>query len=605
MKSFLLFCCCIASGVIGFTQQIRYDFAAPNLAHHEAEISLTVTGLPTGPAFFRMSRSSPGRYATHEFAKNVYNVKAADQNGKALAIEKVDADVFRVAQHKGTVKVSYTLFGNYADGTYAEIDPTHLHLNMPATFLWVKGLDKAPITLRMTLPNPAWTIATQLKPTADVFTFTAPGLQYFMDSPIKAGQLSVREWKVLNPDQKTYTFRLALEADAKDTAVDAFANKVKTIVREAQAVFGEVPAYDYGTYTFLASISPYVKGDGMEHRNSTMITNPRPFINSAVLPGVFAHEFFHCWNVERIRPKSLEPFNFEKSNLSEALWIAEGFTQYYGLLLMKRAGFTSDADFYQQMAGLINAKENTPGGAGHTPVENSQMAVFVDAGVSIDRTNYPNMHTSYYYHGGALALALDLQLRQQFRRSMDDFMRELWKRFGKTERPYTLPEVEKALGAVSSPSFAATFFRDYVYHPGSVNYASLLKPAGLRLEKAAGGKAWLGNVRFQADRNGNLVIGGNTVRNTPLYNAGVDVDDVLLQLDGKELKSPEDVDAVLRQRKPGETLPLVFSHRRQKQEATVTLAEDPSFTVVPSGTIGEPEKAFQQGWYGSHATGIH
>jgi predicted metalloprotease with PDZ domain len=603
MKSLSILIFCLSLYTIVAAQQIRYDFAAPNVAHHEAEITVTATGLPAGPAIFRMSRSSPGRYATHEFGKNVYNVKAVDNSGKTLTVEKVEGDVYRIVNHKGTVKLSYTLFGNYADGTYVEIDPTHFHLNMPATFMWIKGLDKAPITLHFTLPNASWQIATQLKPTSDPTTFTAPGLQYFMDSPTKAGQLSFREWQVQNPDQKNYTFRLALEAEATDTAASSFAGKVQRIVKEAQAVYGETPSYDYGTYTFLASITPYVKGDGMEHRNSTMITIPTTFGDNDRLLSVFAHEFFHCWNVERIRPKSLEPFNFEKANMSEALWIAEGFTQYYGILLMKRAGFTSDEDFYQQIVGLINTKENTPGGKYYTPIENSQRAVFVDAGVSIDRTNYPNMFASYYPYGGALALALDLQLREQFGKSMDMFMRELWKRFGKTEIPYTLPGVEKALATVSSPGFAAEFFRRYVYASQSIDYAALLKAAGWQLEKAAEGKAWSGNVRFTTS-NGNLVVGSNTIRNTPLYNAGVDVDDVLLQLDGKELKTQTDLESVLNQHKPGDVVQIVFSHRKQKQEADLTLAENPAFTIAPAPD-SETKKEFQQNWYGSHVQNSH
>jgi predicted metalloprotease with PDZ domain len=216
-----------------------------------------------------------------------------------------------------------------------------------------------------------------------------------MDSPVKIGKLHTREWKVTNPDHKTYTFRLALEAEASESLVDSFTQKLQLIVKEAQAVFGEVPAYDNGSYTFIASLNPYVHGDGMEHRNSTMITSGRVFTGANSFLGTFAHEFFHCWNVERIRPKSLEPFNFEKSNMSEGLWVAEGFTQYYGWLLMRRAGLTPDSIFNLQMASLVNAKENTPGGKYYTPLENSQRAVFVDAGVSVDRTNYPNMFTSY------------------------------------------------------------------------------------------------------------------------------------------------------------------------------------------------------------------
>jgi predicted metalloprotease with PDZ domain len=576
-------------------QQVRYDVSAPNAAHHEAEVVMTVNGLPAGPALFRMSRSSPGRYATHEFGKNVYNVKAVDKNGKTLPVEKLEADVYRVSHHNGTVKLQYTLYGNHADGTYAEIDPTHLHLNMPASFMWVKGLEKAPVTVRFSLPDTAWTIATQLKPTADKTTFTAPGLQYFMDSPVKAADLKMPEWTVKNPDGKSYTIRLALQATGSDSATAAFTKHVQRIVQEARAVFGELPAFDYGTYTFLASITPYVKGDGMEHRNSTMIALPMAFDRSTDALEVFAHEFFHAWNVERIRPKSLEPFNFEKSNVSEALWIAEGFTQYYGQLLMKRAGFTSDDDFRRQMAGLINTKENTPGAMYYTPIDNSKLAVVVDAGVSIDRTNYGNMHTSYYTYGGALALALDLQLRQQFGKTMDDFMRELWKRFGRPEKPYTLPGVQAALGAVSSPGFAADFFRKHVYAQAPIDYASHVKAAGWNLGKAAAGKAWIGNTRFTT-ANESLVVAGNTTRNTPLYDAGVDYGDILVSLAGTPVKSNADLEKILTKQKPGDVVELVFSHRGEKKTVKMTLAENPAFALTLVDAPTEKQKAFLAAW---------
>jgi predicted metalloprotease with PDZ domain len=306
--SLLLFITLI--GTIGWSQQLRYDFSAPNAAHHEAEITLTVTNIRQGPIVFRMSRSSPGRYATHEFGKNVYNVTATDGNGQKLEVVKTDGDVYTVVKHKGQIALHYTLYGNYADGTYASIDPTGYHLNMPASFMWVKGLEKAPITIHFSDIDKSWQIATQLKPSSQNYTFTAPGLQYFMDSPVKIGKLHMKEWKLTNPDHKTYTFKLALEAEASESLVDSFTQKLQRIVKEAQAVFGEVPAYDNGSYTFIASLNPYVHGDGMEHRNSTMITSGRVFNGADNFLNTFAHEFFHCWNVERIRPKTLEPFNF-------------------------------------------------------------------------------------------------------------------------------------------------------------------------------------------------------------------------------------------------------------------------------------------------------
>ncbi|HTF28185.1 MAG TPA: hypothetical protein VK625_05030, partial [Flavitalea sp.] len=385
-KPSLLVICLLIIGSV-FSQKISYIISFPNIVHHEANISLTVSGLSQKNAIFRMSRSSPGRYATHEFGKNVYDVKAFDKTGKEITILKTDGDVYEVPHHEGYVRVEYTLFANYPDGTYSGIDPASVHLSSPATFLWLKGADKAPIDVKFNIPSgKSWTISTQLKPGNDPTLFSARDLQYLMDSPVNIGELNWQEWTLVNPDKKSYKFRLSLEAKGTDSVIANFARNISKITQQAQAVFGELPAYDYNTYTFISGINPYVKGDGMEHRNSTVINIPVQFTGTSV-PSVFAHEFFHCWNVERIRPKTLEPFNFEKSNMSNELWLAEGFTQYYGELLMKRSGFRGVDEYAFTLTSLINTKENTPGAKRFSPVEMSRHAVFVDAGVAIDKSN--------------------------------------------------------------------------------------------------------------------------------------------------------------------------------------------------------------------------
>jgi predicted metalloprotease with PDZ domain len=592
--------------VLGFShtyaQKINYVVSFPNIVHHEANISLAASGIPAGKAIVRMSRSSPGRYATHEFGKNVYDVKAFDQSGNAIAINRVDGDVYEVPKQNGFVRVDYTLYAAYPDGTYSGIDQSSIHLNMPSVFMWVKGFDKAPITVTFNLPaDKKWTVATQLKPTDNSLEFTAPGLQYFMDCPTKIGRLNWKEWNIKNPNGNSYTFRLALEADAPDSVVAGFATKIKRLTEEEQAVFGEVPAYDYGMYTFIASINPYVEGDGMEHRNSTMISLPYTFNGGNNLLGVFAHEFFHCWNVERIRPKTLEPFNFEKSNMSNELWCAEGFTQYYGELLLCRAGLKPIEGLLISMSGLINAKENTAGGKRFSPAEMSRHAVFVDAGVSVDRTNYVNMYSSYYPYGGAIALALDLQLRTKFQLTLDDYMTALWKRFGKTDIAYTIPGLEEVLAEVTRDKpFAADFFTRYVTGHESFNYAPLLEKAGLTLKKQSAGKAWLGQVQFA---EGTTTINSNTVIGTPLYNAGLDVDDVIVQLDGKLVARVADINEILSTHKPGEAIAIQFTHRSEAKTASVTLAENPAFvlTTFEQGglQVTTEMKDFRNRWLGT------
>lgn len=566
-------CACAAA------QKIRYEVSFPNIAHHEASVALIASGIPKTAAVFRMSRSSPGRYATHEFGKNVYDVKAFDQGGVPLFINRTDGDVYEVPKQDGYVRVVYTLYGNYADGTYAGIDPQSIHLNMPAAFMWMKGMDKTPIEIKFNVPaGNAGKIATQLKPTDDPTLFTAPGLQYFMDSPVKIGDLIFKEWDEKNPDGKLLHFRIAFDITEGKDKVDEFAEKVKRLVEEEKAVFGEFPPYDYGTYTFLASINPYVHGDGMEHRNSTMISSGAPFDGSNRFLGVFAHEFFHNWNVERIRPKTLEPFNFEKSNMSNELWLAEGFTQYYGSLLMARAGFSTPANLLGNFTGTMNARLSSPGATGYTPIEASQQAVYTDAGVSVDRTNYPNIFTSYYTYGAALALALDLELRSRFSKSLDNLMQALWKRFGKPEIPYTVATVQEELARLTTPAFAQEFFTRYIYGHEKINYEELFSKAGY-IVKQRGIRAWLGNVRLTATPKG-LQVGSNTTRNSPLYNAGIDIDDVIEKIDGKEVLQEDALSNLLEPHKPGDVVEVTFSHRGVSQTAPLRLMQDPAYAIV-------------------------
>src|SRR5688572_20644728 len=164
--------------------EVQYEISFPNAAHHEANVSVTYTGLSARPLELRMSRSSPGRYALHEFAKNVYDVKAFDAAGKALTITRPNEHQWNVSGHTGHVRLTYTLYADRADGTYSGIDRTHAHLNMPATFMFARNTFDRPVRVRFNLPNGAnWKIATQLKPTPDPQVFTAPNLQYFFDSP--------------------------------------------------------------------------------------------------------------------------------------------------------------------------------------------------------------------------------------------------------------------------------------------------------------------------------------------------------------------------------------------------------------------------------------
>ena len=611
----MLACCAVVAQPTA--KPIIYAISFPKAAHHETEITLTIPNAPAGVLDLRMSRSSAGRYATHEFGKNIYNVRAYNTNGSPLAIKQVEGDKYEIAQHGSEVKVSYTLFANWTDGTYAAIDASHAHLNMPATFLWLNnaGQEKRAIRFEFNdLDKYGWKVATQLKHESGN-TYTAPNFQYMMDSPTELSNYNATSWEVVNPGGKKQKINLTIHSADDKATIESFSKAVQKMVLEEQAVFGELPTYDYGEYTFLDDVYPTNSSDGMEHRNSTCIVDAVDKVagNEKNLMGTFSHEFFHAWNVKRIRPKALEPFNFTHANMSNELWFAEGFTQYYGELVLTRTGVNSVEDYTRVLAGLVNTILNTPGAAKYPATEMSRKSVFTDAGVSIDANNYANVFTSYYPYGGAIALALDLKLRSDYNLTLDDYMRAIWLERGKVMKPYTMPDLQSDLAKLTKDTkFATDFFNRYIYGIDKNNYEALLAKAGLVLRKAQAGKAWVGlsaaAIRgksgvVQTVGNTGLAITGNTSVGSPIYEAGIDAGDVILTADGKAVTDAASLNKIVADKKPGDKIQVMFSNRSGHHEATLTLTENPTFEIVTFEKAGQQPTAaqltFRNSWLSS------
>lgn len=589
MRSFSLTLWLFLIGATCFAQRmIHYDVSFPNAVHREAEISVTFAGLGQRPLEARMSRSSPGRYVLHEFAKNVYNVRASDGKGKPLTVTKAEPSQWTVAGHDGTVTLKYTLYGDHADGTYAGIDITHAHLNMPATFMWAQGMEDVSITVAFRPPlDSTWRIASQLFPTHHPLMFSAPNLQYLMDSPVELSNFALREWKVESSSTSS-NIRLAIHHDGTEQEVDAFANMAKVVVHEVMGVFGELPSFDTGEYTFIADYLPYVKPDGMEHRNSTIVVATRPLKSGALENlGTVSHEFFHAWNVERLRPKSLEPFNFEQANMSGELWFAEGFTSYYAELVLARAELVSIDRYAERLSQLLDGFLNSKGRSYFSAVEMSEQAPFVDAATSVDATNRANTFISYYGFGEAIALGVDLTLRTRFPNlTLDDLMRRMWQQFGKPEKPFTNEDVRRELGALAQDqTFADNFFNRYVFGREVVDYKDLLARAGFALQKSKPNRAFLGFVRLNYD-SGRAIVNSSTIVGSPLYRAGIDRGDRIVSIDTFKIGSSKDWDDMIAAQKPGDKRMIEFEQRGSKKKVSIVFDEHPRLEVVPFEQAG-------------------
>lgn len=591
----------------------EYRLSFPTPEHRWMVVEARFSGLPAGTAEIRMSRTSPGRYALHEFAKNVFELSITDGKGRALEPARPDLHQWNVSGHDGAVVVTYKVFGDRTDGTYLSVDAAHAHMNMPATVVFVRGqMDRPARVTFVQPPGRKWRVATQLFPTQDPLVFTAPNIHYLLDSPAEFSDFTLRTFAVDNQ-----TIRIALHHDGTDADADAYTRDVERIVRESAKVFGEMPRFDTGTYTFLADYLPWVDGDGMEHRNSTVVSRRGALRNPDQrlgMLGTVSHEFFHAWNMERLRAKRIEPFDFEDANVSDELWFGEGFTNYYGGLILERANLMPLEMLLGGLAGVVNTVQFSPGRQIRSAVEMSRLAPFVDAAVSIDRTAWPNLFISYYTYGQAIALGLDLSLRDRSdgKLTLDDYMRALWRKFGRSadKTPgmvpvtYTIQDLRDTLAEVSGDAkFAEQYFERYVLGRELVDYAKLMGRAGLVVRKHQAGKAWMGDVRLQAGAGGARVT-MLVPFGSPLYKAGVAQDDYVVSLDGTDIVREGQVEEILARHRPGERVALRFVRRGgEKVETTITFEEDPRIEIVPvertGGTLSADQKRFRDAWLGA------
>lgn len=565
------------TGLLMTAQTNTYSISFDNAVHHEAVVEATFPDLTSDTVEFRMSRTSPGRYALHEFAKNVYGFLATDSKGNALTVTRPNPYAWEVSGHDGTIKIKYILFANRGGGTYSQVDETHAHLNIPATFMFSPELSEREIEVTFDVREDLdWKVASQL-PLVSGTTYSAPDLQYFMDSPTEISNYMLRSFEV---DDKT--INLALHHNGTEEEADEYFEKVKKVVLAEKDVYGELPDYDYGSYTFLACYIPNASGDGMEHRNSTILTSTRSLADGGMERNIetVSHEFFHSWNVERIRPKTLEPFDFEEANMSGALWFAEGFTSYYTGLILCRAGLSTPQSYVEGLAGTFNYVWNSPARQFFNPIEMSFQAPFVDAATSVDPVNRENMFISYYSYGSVLGLALDLSLREKDL-NLDDFMKYVWKKYGKAENPYTIENLHRALSEYAGKSFGDQFFNSYIYKSDMPDYKTLMESVGVILEQVETAPYFGSYVSMSRDKSGYKIL-RNTKMGSPAYVAGLDSGDVILSINDKSLSEDQSFDDYLMEFNLGEALQVKYTRygKEKTTELVLTPSPDYSFSLM-------------------------
>jgi predicted metalloprotease with PDZ domain len=472
--------------------RIEYNIAMPDPASHLYAITIFVSGLTGSTVELQLPVWSPGRYAKMDFAKNVQEFAVTASDGKPLRWTKTSGSRWRVTPGNArSMRVSYRVFANAPmSGTFSVLDTIHANWNGPSLFMYVEGHKQDPVSLAVTAPD-GWTIINGdvTRPGQRLFHF--PNYDVMIDTPTEVAPMSALLLDSFVVDNRFYRVMVHHNGEVATATREKFVKDVESIVRYQNSVFSAPPLEQY---TFLFNIG-FPGGDGMEHLYSTQIQNPGTWTDTAtLLPGITtaSHEYFHVWNVKRVRPQALGPFDYTREIYQPSLWVAEGWTQYYGFVTLRRAGIEDTPAFYDRMARLIQQNLTAPGRKEVSARMASFHAPFWDGAPQGQPTNGQNTFFSYYTKGAGIAAYLDLFIRNRSEntKSMNHAFNNLrvmtWDA-PKTSyylqgRGYTEDDVERAVSSAAGTNMRDWFER-HVGGTEDMNFDEALSWAGLRLNR--------------------------------------------------------------------------------------------------------------------------
>ena len=541
---------------------ITYHLGWSQPNSHFLEIEMQLQSPDSTGVEVRIPAWRPGRYIIQNYAKNIIDFQAADATGKPLPFRKIDKGTWRIeAPASGQVIVRYKYYAHQLDAGSSFLDDTEAYINPITCFMYSPGREMQPVQLSIHKPE-GWRIATALPRDSASGDFTSENYHELVDNPI----LISPSFRLLSFKEKGARFDMAFQGEAHLDSTKIIAD-VRKIVAAQIDIMQVVP---FAHYLFMYHLLPYDFGHGVEHKNSTSIVmGPADFANERFYRGflsVTSHEFFHVWNVERIRPQALYYPDYSRENYTSTLWIYEGITSYFSGVAMLRAGFTQRDKYIQGWAGTFKSMDNT-----YARKLTSAAMVSWDAWTKGYGNAPPNAYYSFYSAGRLLGFLLDLQIRHvtKNKKALADVMQFLYANYAQKQRGVPEDGLQHTIEAITGKSFAA-FFEDYVYGTKAINYNRFLEYAGLELVKSKDEKSppvFLG-LRLQ-NNDGQAKI-ANVAPESPAFRAGLDIDDILLAFDGRRVNA-ENMTMLLKQYAAGDTLRVTIFHRERLRTLPVVL----------------------------------
>ncbi len=583
-------------------KSITYRLSMSRPVSHLFEVAIIVElpeQLKDKPVHFQMPKWSPGRYGVFDFAKNVQEVRAA-ANGSTRAVTRVDDQTWSVAPHGATaLTVSYKVFGNDLSGTFSQLNDRHANYNGASIFMYI--VDHKPDPVKLTIQPPSgWKVVNGRTERPGQSEYNFPNWDVLIDTPTE-----------IAPDWTQDTF----EVDGKKYHVvvhsfgpeggkrPALVKDIEKIVRAQTAMWGPP---EFEEYTFLIHYAADDhSGDGMEHLTSTQIIEPDALADEGAYEqtlGTVSHEFFHVWNVKRLRPLELGPWDFTRPLNTRGLWVAEGFTNYYGHLMLRRAGIWSDKKFLDRQAQTVRGIENAPGSKLMSAEQSSLSAPFIDDAPHAQAVNLQNTAISYYPKGELIGMVMDLLVRGRTKgkASLDDVMRDMYEEFYLKSsngsyylrgRGYQTEDLERVASRRAGFDFS-DFFKRHVRDVEVLPYEEAFAFVGLKLAKTEAKEPFDAGLSI-ADTDGVIQ---NVRNNSPAEDAGLQANDEIVSLGGKTVTKAWM--KTLARYKPGDSVPVVVKRDRRTIKTNIVLgqAERFEYKIEERSDATAEQKALRASW---------
>jgi len=588
---------------------ISFTVAMSRPHTHLFDVEIAIKRAASGPQeeMLVMPVWTPGSYLVREFERNVQDFAVTDAARQPLKWEKTNKNTWRVVTNGAREwRATYRVYANELSVRTSELNSEHAFWNNANLLMYLEGFLKSPATLRVLAPD-VWKVATGLPAVpGQRNTFRAENFDILYDSPFEAS-----DFKTIVFNVKGVPHRIVIDGAGNYDPERMRRDVQKIVETQVELMGGEVP---YRDYTFILHLRSNA-GGGLEHLNSCALgyprfgftirsgeratsaapnTTDRPEPDYRGFLGLVSHEFFHLWNVKRIRPDALGPFDYTQENYTKVLWVAEGITDYYADLVLRRAGLISESEYLTAIARSIQNMQNTPGRLEQSVEESS-----FDAWVKYYRQdeNSVNSQVSYYDKGALLGLLLDLEIRKRSggAKSLDDVMRYLYAEFYKKNRNYGPADFQKACELMAGGSFEE-FFSKYVRGKEELDYNAALEAAGLRLETSAAADA---KVYFGADvvQEDDRLMVRRVYAGSPAYEHGLNAGDEIVAFDN--MRATRDFfNARMAEKKPGDLVNLTIFRFDNLSLLPIRLGDkrEMSYRIVPMASPTTLQKQIHADW---------